>query len=161
MRKNITEKTEIGLAAQSFMKDGKLVPDDVVLKILQQELQQSCTGKSILLDGFPRTTYQASKLKEFFNIDVVISLDIPHEVIIERLGNRWIHTPSSRTYSYDYNPPKVKGEGAKFTMFKFTIVVFSFECALLLYSRTVRYIRRGVFGANILCYVYCLIFRHR
>lgn len=90
------------------MKDGKLVPDDVVLQILQQELKRD-TGKSILLDGFPRTTYQASKLKEFFNIDVVISLDIPHQVIIERLGNRWIHTPSSRTYSYDYNPPKVKG----------------------------------------------------
>ena len=110
MRKNITEKTDIGLAAQSYMKAGKLVPDEVVLDILKKELSELPAGKSVLLDGFPRTTHQATKLKDFFHIDVVLSLDIPHQVIIERLGNRWIHTPSSRTYSYDYNPPKVKGE---------------------------------------------------
>ena len=92
------------------MQAGKLVPDEVVLDILKQELSALPAGKSVLLDGFPRTTLQATKLKEFFNIDAVLSLDIPHQVIIERLGNRWIHTPSSRTYSYDYNPPKVKGK---------------------------------------------------
>jgi nucleoside-triphosphate--adenylate kinase len=109
LRKNINEKTDIGLSAQSYMKAGKLVPDDVVMTLLKNEVTNLSNGKSVLLDGFPRTTHQAAKLGEFFKIDAVISLDIPHQVIIERLGNRWIHQPSSRTYSYDYNPPKVKG----------------------------------------------------
>ncbi len=91
------------------MKAGKLVPDDVVMALLKSEVTHLSGDKSVLLDGFPRTTHQAAKLGEFFKIDAVISLDIPHQVIIERLGNRWIHQPSSRTYSYDYNPPKVKG----------------------------------------------------
>lgn len=110
LRKNINEKTAIGLSAQSYMQAGKLVPDDVVLTILKNEVGEATKGKSVLLDGFPRTTHQASKLGEFFKIDAVISLDIPHQVIVDRLSQRWIHQASSRTYSYDYNPPKVKGE---------------------------------------------------
>ena len=97
------------MSAQSYMKAGKLVPDDVVLALLKNEVEQHAEGKSVLLDGFPRTTHQASKLGDFFKIDAVISLDIPHQVIIDRLSQRWIHQASSRTYSYDYNPPKVKG----------------------------------------------------
>jgi adenylate kinase family enzyme len=112
LRKHITDKTEIGLAAKAFISAGKLVPDDVVLSLLKQEVEQlnsSAEKKSILLDGFPRTTNQAAKLGEFFKVDSVLSLDIPHSVIVERLSMRWIHAPSGRTYSYDYNPPKVKG----------------------------------------------------
>jgi adenylate kinase len=109
LRKNINEKTAVGLAAQSYMQAGKLVPDDVVLKILQNEVAHLSADKSVLLDGFPRTTHQAAKLREFFNVDTVVSLDIPHQTIVDRLSQRWIHQPSSRTYSYDYNPPKVNG----------------------------------------------------
>mmetsp|Transcript_7194 Transcript_7194/g.11966 ORF Transcript_7194/g.11966 Transcript_7194/m.11966 type:complete len:80 (-) Transcript_7194:488-727(-) len=64
---------------------------------------------SILLDGFPRTIEQAKQLAEWFPLDVVISLHIPHETIMERMAQRWIHAPSGRVYAYDYNPPKVTG----------------------------------------------------
>ncbi len=66
--------------------------------------------KDILLDGFPRTIPQAEKLSEVFPIDVVISLDIPTEIIVQRISNRWTHIPSGRVYAYDYNPPKVEGK---------------------------------------------------
>ena len=61
---------------------------------------------SVLLDGFPRTVNQATLLPKNY-IDTVIALDIPDAVIIDRIKNRWVHSKSGRTYSYDYSPPKV------------------------------------------------------
>ena len=110
LRKNIVENTTTGREAEDFMKKGNLVPDALVMKILQNELNNtSKSPQSILLDGFPRTSNQALELNKFFHVDAVISLVIPHEVIMERMSNRWIHMASGRTYSYDYNPPKIKG----------------------------------------------------
>lgn len=108
LRSHIIDKTPIGKEAESYVKDGKLVPDSVVLNILKQELDTK-KGETILLDGFPRTPAQAEKLKEFFSVDVVVNLEVPHDVIADRMSQRWIHMASGRTYAYDYNPPKVKG----------------------------------------------------
>jgi nucleoside-triphosphate--adenylate kinase len=108
LRKNIADGTDIGAKAKSFMAEGKLVPDSLVIDILNAELK---TNKShgVLLDGFPRTTEQAMMLKKTFHVDVVVSLNVPHEVIMDRMSQRWIHGPTGRTYSYDYSPPKVHG----------------------------------------------------
>ena len=117
------------------MKAGKLVPDDVVLAILKKELDENAKGKSVLLDGFPRTNQQAINLADIFKVDAVVSLDIPHKVIIERLGNRWIHAASGRTYSYDYSPPKVHGMYRLQQEFDFKynfIFVSAVRCVLLL-----------------------------
>jgi nucleoside-triphosphate--adenylate kinase len=89
------------------MAKGGLVSDEIVLELLLHRAKGS--SKSLLIDGFPRTVEQADLLAKNLNIAAVIALNIPHEVIIQRISNRWIHAPSGRTYAYDYNPPKVKG----------------------------------------------------
>jgi nucleoside-triphosphate--adenylate kinase len=69
----------------------------------------SSSSKSLLFDGFPRTINQADALQVSLPITAVVVLDIPHETIISRLSQRWVHLPSGRTYAYDYNPPKTHG----------------------------------------------------
>lgn len=108
LRKHVHEATELGQAAKKYMDNGQLVPDELVVDLLKDEVKKH-TAKSVLLDGFPRTVKQAEILNQSFKVDVVLNLKVPHEVIMERMSNRWIHFPSGRTYSYDYKPPKVKG----------------------------------------------------
>jgi len=108
LRKHVHEATALGLAAKKYMDNGQLVPDELVVDLLKDEVKKH-TDKSVLLDGFPRTVKQAEILNQSFKVDVVLNLKVPHEVIMERMSNRWIHFPSGRTYSYDYKPPKVKG----------------------------------------------------
>ncbi|KAJ1564660.1 hypothetical protein HK096_006891, partial [Nowakowskiella sp. JEL0078] len=67
-----------------------------------------------LLDGFPRTVEQAVSFDEFLEnnkipLILVINLDVPEHVILQRIEDRWIHTPSGRTYNYSFNPPKQHG----------------------------------------------------
>lgn len=67
-------------------------------------------NKSWMLDGFPRTVVQAQRLSEVERLDAVINLEVPHEVIIERVKGRWIHLPSGRVYNIGFNEPKVPGK---------------------------------------------------
>ena len=98
----------MGKLAKKYMDEGALVPDELIVNLLKDEVSKF-TKDSILLDGFPRTITQAKVLNESFRVDCVINLKVPHEVIMERMANRWIHFPSGRTYSYDYKPPKKIG----------------------------------------------------
>ena len=61
-------------------------------------------------DGFPRTKAQAEKLDSILDIDAAFFIDVPKQVILDRLRQRWVHRPSGRTYAYDFNPPKVHGQ---------------------------------------------------
>lgn len=109
LRKHVHEKTDLGRSASAYMQQGQLVPDDLIINVLMDEV--SChKDKSIILDGFPRTLTQAKELKKSLHIDIVAEIKVPHEVIVERMANRWVHMPSGRTYSLDYNPPKKPGE---------------------------------------------------
>lgn len=113
LRTHIASKTELGVLANSYVSRGDLVPDSVMVSLVQQELRQHSGDKHWLLDGFPRTLQQAKALAEPATgvaVDYVIHLDIPKQTIIERISNRWIHAPSGRVYAYDYNPPKVRGK---------------------------------------------------
>ena len=67
------------------------------------------SGRSLLLDGFPRTMEQAVALDANLDVDLVINLCVPNEVIISRISDRWIHPGSGRVYSYSYRPPRVGG----------------------------------------------------
>ena len=89
-----------------------MVPDEIVVQLLSQEIEAvQKQQKSIILDGFPRTLKQAAILQDNgVTIDFLLNLDIPHETIMERMAQRWIHFASGRTYSYDYNPPKKIGK---------------------------------------------------
>lgn len=107
LRSNIANKTELGKAISSCVSSGKLVSDDVMNTVILDELKRS--SESWLLDGYPRTVAQATKLSESVNINLVINLVVPYSVIIDRLRSRWIHLPSGRVYNIGFNDPKVPG----------------------------------------------------
>jgi len=110
LRSHVRRETELGLEAATYMKEGELVPDELMIDLVIEESAPFLEmGESLLLDGFPRTVGQAQALEQSVHVDIVINLDIPNDTIIERLTDRWIHEPSGRIYSYSYKPPKKKG----------------------------------------------------
>ncbi|XP_060876543.1 GTP:AMP phosphotransferase AK3, mitochondrial [Metopolophium dirhodum] len=110
LRKMIREKTDFGIQVNKFVSNGQLVPDELMLKTIGGELNRlSSADRSWLLDGFPRTKSQALSLFKIAPVQVVISLDVPFDIIINRVKGRWIHAPSGRVYNTDFNAPKVLG----------------------------------------------------
>lgn len=108
LRSNIEKRTELGQIADKYIREGKLVPDIYITKCILAELEQ-IKSHSWLLDGFPRTREQANDLWHQERIDSVINLDVPFEVIIERIQSRWVHLASGRVYNVGFNDPKVPG----------------------------------------------------
>jgi adenylate kinase family enzyme len=91
LRQNVRMQTELGKMAKSYMDDGKLVPDELMIDLVMSDATPHLEeGKSLLLDGFPRTLPQAQALDQVVNVDVVINLDIPTEVIVERIADRYV-----------------------------------------------------------------------
>lgn len=109
LREEMELKTSPGVAAQEFIKSGKLVPDETMVQLILSKLMSLPENTSWLLDGFPRTVVQAEKLLEKQQVDQVINLDVPFDTICSRLAGRWTHLPSGRVYNVDFNPPKRKG----------------------------------------------------
>jgi len=87
-RKNLKENTEIGIKAKEFMDKGELVPDEVVIEMIKERITEPDCKNGFILDGFPRTIKQAEMLKEILPIDVVINIDVPDEIVIQRLCSR-------------------------------------------------------------------------
>jgi len=108
LRANVQDGTDLGKEAKSYMDSGGLVPDDLIIRLVLDEVAK--IEGSILLDGFPRTLPQAEAFEANLAIDNSIFLNVPTEVIVERISNRWLHPGSGRIYAYDYNPPKVEGK---------------------------------------------------
>jgi adenylate kinase len=106
LRAHIRDETSIGKEVKGIMASGGLVSDALVLDMIAEEVKGK---KNILFDGFPRTLEQAKALKDIVDIDMVVELKVPHQTIADRISNRWVHAPSGRVYSYDFNPPKVEG----------------------------------------------------
>ena len=89
-RKNIKEKTELGILAENYISKGELVPDDVTVGIVEKRLKDDDVQDGIILDGFPRTVQQAKALDEILKkqskkVDMVINLTTPKDEIIERI----------------------------------------------------------------------------
>ena len=111
LRENVRNSTALGLEAQSYMNQGKLVPDDLINAMVEDRIQQPDCANGFLLDGFPRTIPQADALKDSgVKIDFVLEFDVPDEVIVERMSGRRVHQASGRSYHIVYNPPKVEGK---------------------------------------------------
>jgi adenylate kinase len=153
LRKNVRERTPLGIQAESKMKAGALVPDSMILRLIVNELStlgwirdstlrpyavysssfaegdmtvdsvsipssiktakytySDHPNASFILDGFPRTANQAVQLNDIVPINMVVSIDTPTEIIIDRICNRWVHAPSGRVYNTTFNPPKVEGK---------------------------------------------------
>ena len=111
LRAALKAGTELGKKAKGFMDSGALVPDDVIIGLVKERIQESDCEKGFLFDGFPRTIPQADAMKEAgVAIDAVVDIDVPDEEIIKRMGGRRVHLSSGRTYHIMFNPPKEEGK---------------------------------------------------
>ena len=113
-RKNIKEGTELGKEAKQYMDQGKLVPDELTVRLLLDRVSaEDCSG-GYVLDGFPRTIPQAEALEEALTklgekIDYAIDVDVPDENIVNRMSGRRACVKCGATYHLKYIPPKKEG----------------------------------------------------
>ncbi len=111
LRTAIKEQTEVGKMAEKYINDGKLVPDDVIVKIVKERLEKPDCVKGFILDGFPRTTAQAEALTESgVKIDKVLSLEVEDEKIVERLSSRRECRECGAPYNVISNKPQTEGK---------------------------------------------------
>jgi adenylate kinase len=111
-RKNVRFETPLGLKAKSYMDAGELVPDDVVIQMLMEELDKAPNG--FVLDGFPRTIPQAVALEQSLGerqrpLHAVIKFAAPDEVAVARLAGRRTCSHCERSYNVEFKPPKAEG----------------------------------------------------
>ncbi len=114
-REAVAKQTELGKKAKEFMDKGELVPDEIVVGIVEERLNQPDCEKGFLLDGFPRTLIQAEALDRILNklnkkIDVVINLEVSEEEVVKRLSNRRVCRVCGAIYHLIFNPPKISGK---------------------------------------------------
>ena len=111
LRAAVKAGTELGKKAKEVMDAGGLVPDDVIIGLVKERIQEADCQKGFLFDGFPRTIPQADAMKEAgVAIDAVVDIDVPDSEIIKRMSGRRVHLASGRTYHIVFNPPKVEGK---------------------------------------------------
>lgn len=109
LRAAITANTSVGQAVKSLMEKGLLVPEQIVIDMLNERIALPDCANGYLLDGFPRTIHQAEVLdKAGIAFDAVIEIRVPDNEIIKRLSGRRVHLSSGRTYHITANPPKSK-----------------------------------------------------
>ena len=107
IREAVKNGTEMGNKAKSFMDAGELVPDAVVIGIIKERLAESDCSKGFILDGFPRTVPQAEALDNMgITLDKVISLEVPDDVIVERMSGRRVCPKCGATYHVSDNPSR-------------------------------------------------------
>ncbi|KAK6904996.1 adenylate kinase [Kwoniella mangroviensis CBS 10435] len=112
LRSQVAKQTELGKAAKKIMDQGGLVSDEIMIGMIKKELSENAECKNgFILDGFPRTVPQASKLDAMLKdakqaIDHAIELKIPDALLISRITGRLVHPSSGRSYHKEFNPPK-------------------------------------------------------
>lgn len=110
IREALKNGTEMGLKAKSYMDDGKLVPDEVVIGIVKERLSEDDCKKGFILDGFPRTIPQAEALDSMgVDIKYVINIDVPDENIIKRMSGRRVCENCGRPYHIESLKPQKDG----------------------------------------------------
>ena len=110
LRTAIKEQTEVGKAAEKYINEGKLVPDDVMVAVVKERLSQPDCEKGFILDGFPRTTAQAEALDSAgVEIDKVLLLEVPDEKIVERLSSRRECSKCGVPYNIIFKKPLKEG----------------------------------------------------
>ena len=113
-RDNVRRETELGIVAQRYMEAGELVPDDVTIGMLLARLDAPDAGAGSMLDGFPRTVEQANALDAALagrsqQVDSVLLLDVPADVVRRRLGGRWSCPVDGAVFHETNNPPQRAG----------------------------------------------------
>lgn len=111
IRAAMKQETEAGKKAQTFVNAGQLVPDVVVIEMVNERLKQDDCKNGFILDGFPRTVAQAEALEEMgVQIDAVVDIQVPDEVITDRLSGRRACLACGATYHLEFNPSKLEGK---------------------------------------------------
>ena len=113
-RENLALKTELGIKAKQYMDRGDLVPDEITINMIKDRLSQEDCSDGGLLDGFPRTPFQAEALSEYLSargskITSVLNISVPTDELVERLSGRWVCRAEGHVYHMKYNPPKEEG----------------------------------------------------
>ena len=120
LRAAVKEGTELGKEAKGYMDRGDLVPDELIMKMMEVRLKQEDCAKGFILDGFPRTIPQAEALKALLakigiKLDFVVNLEVPREVILDRLTTRrtCANPDCQEIYNIKSNPPTADGKCKK------------------------------------------------
>lgn len=111
LRNEVKKSTELGKQAKNFMDKGELVPDDIIIGMMENRIKADDCSNGFILDGFPRTVEQADALgrmldKNNLELNCSLLIDVPEDVIIERLTGRRVCPNCGEVYHLKYNPPK-------------------------------------------------------
>ena len=107
IRAALKNGTEMGLKAKSYMEQGQLVPDEVVIGIIKDRLKEDDCKNGFILDGFPRTIPQAQALEDMgIEIDKVVDIEVPDDAITERMSGRRVCSKCANSYHLIYKKPE-------------------------------------------------------
>ena len=111
LRENVKQGTPLGKLAERYMQAGDLVPDDIIVEMVENRLQEPDCSEGFILDGFPRTLPQAEALDRILEklktkVDAVILLEVDDETIVKRLSGRRVCPKCGAIYNVSFNPPK-------------------------------------------------------
>lgn len=114
LRGNVKDETELGRQAKEFMDAGELVPDELIVAMAADRLQQEDAEDGFILDGFPRTLEQAEALEQQLaelgrRVTAALLIDVPDEEVIRRLSGRRMCVKSGHNYHVEFDPPKSEG----------------------------------------------------
>jgi adenylate kinase len=113
LRQHIAERTEVGRMAEEIVAHGGLLPDELMLQVVTTKLD-ALHDRHWILDGFPRTVGQSDLLDSHLQthgtpLTLIANIDVPDQVILSRIADRWVHLPSGRVYNMQFNRPRVEG----------------------------------------------------
>jgi adenylate kinase len=114
LRKAVTEQSPLGKQAAEYVNRGALVPDDLIMNLVAERLEAEDCKKGFILDGFPRTIFQAENLDQILKrlgmgLQGVISVEVPNRLIVERLAGRRTCRRCGALYHVSFNPSKAQG----------------------------------------------------
>ncbi len=110
LRAAIRSGSGLGAEAKVLMDAGRLVPDEIIVELVEERITADDCAQGFLLDGFPRTIPQATTMRDRgVRIEAVVEIAVPDEHIIERMSGRRVHPGSGRTYHLQFNPPEIDG----------------------------------------------------
>ena len=105
LRAAVVANLDLGMEAKEYMDAGLLVPDEVIIGLISQRLQQPDAKSGLLLDGYPRTIVQAESLEKIELVVAVISIEVPDDAIVRRIVGRRMDSETGQIYHVEFNPP--------------------------------------------------------
>ena len=105
LREAVSEQSDVGNEAKSYMEKGLLVPDSIIIELIRRRLQRDDASDGLLFDGFPRTIPQAQALESLTPVSMVLSLNVPDDIIVGRITGRRTDPDTGEIYHIAHRPP--------------------------------------------------------